>query len=59
MAEGIATTPPVEDEFVWYREDIVKLSLQRALEDMIETHGNKAKAFAWDVRWRFTELMRP
>jgi hypothetical protein len=58
MAEGIATNPPTEDAFVWFREDAVKAMLQLALNDAVKAHGNKAKAIVWDVRARFTELMR-
>lgn len=58
MADGISPYPPQDDTGVWYREDRVRLALQQALEDAIETHGNASKAFAWDVNARFKELMR-
>jgi hypothetical protein len=53
MTAAPTTTPPVEDEFVWYREDVVLEAMQGALDAAIETHGNKAKAIAWDVRYNF------
>lgn len=56
--EGISTEPPFSDTYVWYREDVVKASLLKALLEAVECHGNAAKAFAWDVNARFKELMQ-
>lgn len=53
------TTPPLQDEFLWYREDKVIAAMQGALEDAIETHGNKAKSIAWDVRYNFKTRLKP
>lgn len=58
MADGISAAPPSSDSLVWYREDRVKLALQHALEEAVKTHGDAAKAFAWDVNASFKEALR-
>lgn len=52
------TTPPMEDEFLWYREDRIFAAMQDALNAAIRTHGNKSKAFAWDVKGGFKQQLR-
>jgi hypothetical protein len=51
------TTPPLQDDFIWHREDRVLAAMQGALEAAIETHGNNAKSIAWDVRVGFKQRL--
>lgn len=46
-----------QDDPLFYREDMVRAALNRALMAAVEENGQAAKAFAWDVSTRFKRFM--
>ncbi|HYI39974.1 MAG TPA: hypothetical protein VE053_06620 [Allosphingosinicella sp.] len=56
--EVCSTTPPAEDEQVWYREDLILSALQQALDAAVRAGGQPAKAIAWDINYNFKRTLK-
>lgn len=59
---GAPTTTPPQDGHLWFREDHVEKSLNRALQSAIRNHtkflGNDVKSVCWDVREEFGKALK-